>query len=174
MNHTRLIQVLDEPLQQLEEVLERLGEAGGQQQPGWYSEVGMHIRHVWDYYQQLFMAQERGIFDYRQRSRGHSMENNLNEAHKAIAATRQSLQRLIFEPDDLVQIAMDACTAAPTTGRFASSWGREAGYIADHGIHHVAQINRILQQRGVRLPAHFGYAAGTLRHLDRARGSAAS
>lgn len=163
---TPLHQALGEPLRQLEATIDRLACSGDQLQPEWYAEIGVHIRHVWDYYRQLFAAESGSPFDFTRRSRGHPMESDLAEARVAIAATRRRLSELQRQPDDPVEVITDVCAENPTSCRFRSTWGREACYIADHGIHHVAHIVLLLRQHDVELPHRFGYAASTMRSMN--------
>jgi len=161
-----LNQALDEPLRQLEATIERLAGPKGQLQPEWYAEIGVHIRHVLDYYRQLFAAESAGVFDYTRRNRSHPVESDITEARLAISTTRQRLGSLRRLPGEAVDVVTDVCAENPTSCRLQSTWGREACYIADHGIHHVAHIVLVLRQRGVELPDRFGYAASTLRSMD--------
>jgi len=49
---------------------------------------------------------------------------------------------------------------------FQSNISRELAYCAGHAIHHYAIIRLLCHEIGVSVPAEFGFAPSTLKHMS--------
>ena len=130
------------------------------------SGIGMHIRHIIDFYENFLTGYEDRI-DYDARNRDPKMEVDRHYGVGKIRGVMNALEKLTTVTDgcdDQVQVKNDATD--PRVDPFsASSVGRELQFLKFHAVHHYAMIAMILRLQQVDVPADFGYAPSTLLYL---------
>jgi uncharacterized damage-inducible protein DinB len=132
------------------------------------SNVGGHVRHCLDHVEALLAGVEWGQVDYESRRRGTDVETSRAAALDVIE--RQERQLLAFparsEQRPLRLVAL-VSSSLPST-EMQTTVGRELAFVLSHTIHHNALIAVMAQTLGVPIPDRFGYAPGTIAHLEKA------
>jgi uncharacterized damage-inducible protein DinB len=127
------------------------------------SGVGMHIRHLLDFYK-AFLAMRDGTIDYDRRERSLALETDREAALEAIRSVGKALRGV----DDIDRRVLskndDGGRRDPQTAFNHSSIGRELQFLASHTVHHYAIIAMILAFQGFTPPKDFGVAASTLSY----------
>jgi uncharacterized damage-inducible protein DinB len=150
-------------LSQAEALIEQLSEglySNNENLPPFQSGVGMHIRHILDFYKAFFAAQN-GTIDYDRRERAPEVETSRKAALAGIKSVCAALETV----DDVDQPVMSRNDdgMGDTEGAFnASSIGRELRFLTSHTVHHFAIIAMILTRQGYDPPKDFGVAPSTL------------
>lgn len=127
------------------------------------SGVGMHIRHILDFYKAFLSASEDRI-DYDHRERSPDEECHRMNAIQTIAHIKSSLGS-ITDTDRIVWSKNDDGGCRSSGQAFSkSSIGRELQFLSSHTVHHFAMIAMILVQQGYTPPKNFGVAASTIIH----------
>lgn len=127
------------------------------------SSVGMHIRHIVEYYQCLVNQHTTGEIAYDKRKRDLKIETDpsfallrMNEVEEEINPLRSDTPLKIWSeaPEGL-----EGCYSE-------SSLKRELIYITDHSVHHMAIVKMALKvaQIQVCLDEKIGVAASTLNY----------
>ena len=126
------------------------------------SGVGVHVRHILDYYQCALTGFRTGI-DYCKRQRDPRIESDVEIAVSKFTDTVNELKSLIgkLESDHPV-----AVLEAESSGvqKIASTLGRELHYLLNHTIHHYAIVALILRMQNVEVPDDFGVAPSTWQY----------
>ena len=130
------------------------------------SGVGMHIRHIIDFYENFLTGYEDRV-DYDSRNRDPKMEADRQYGMGKIRGVMNAMEKLRSITDgcdNQVQVIND--TTDPQADPFStSSVGRELQFLKFHAVHHYAMIAMILRLQQVEVPADFGYAPSTLQYL---------
>jgi uncharacterized damage-inducible protein DinB len=128
--------------------------------------IGGHYRHCLDHFRGLLAAAGAGDLDYDQRERGTLVETDRFAALNATRALIAGYQGL--EPAQLDRTLAVTCkTSYSTRGSQTapSTIGREIMYSVAHAVHHYALMGVMAGIMGIALPAGFGVAPSTLKHL---------
>lgn len=136
--------------------------------------IGGHYRHCLDHFRSLLDAAIQGDLNYDHRERGTLIECDRFAALNATRELRDGYERL--DPMFLMRPLNVTCkTSYATCGSQASpsTVGREIMYSVAHAVHHYALIGVMCGVMGVKMPAGFGVAPSTLKHLAEAAKAAA-
>ena len=131
------------------------------------SPLGMHIRHIIEFYQELVRVLDHAVPDiicYDNRQRNMLLENSPQEAVDALAHIKEIMCSHIVNDRQFILQAI-LCVGQPPT-KIASSLYRECHYVLDHAIHHMAMIKIIAGMMGTALPDGFGVAYSTQTHRN--------
>ena len=163
-----LIQSVMETLQQGEILLAGIDDAAYTQKVpvAFNASIGGHYRHCLDHFRTVLEGAPAGDLDYDHRERGTLVENDRFAALNATRELREGYGRL--DPDFLARPVMITCkTSYATSGSQVSpsTIGRELMYSVAHAVHHYALIGVMGGIMGLQLPAGFGVAPSTLKHL---------
>ncbi len=126
------------------------------------SSLGMHVRHVLEFFLSFQKGLTTGIIDYDSRERDIRVENERNFALEILNNITENLNYHI--EDKTVQVLYQGNQAIPMT----SSLSRELTYNLEHCVHHMA-ILKIGIHTDVSpnlLPSTFGVAASTLKYRE--------
>lgn len=131
------------------------------------SSVGMHIRHILEFYLCLMDAQNTGMVNYDKRARKIELETQ----PKAI---QECIQKLVAFVDSkpantALRLQADYGSAEdPKPVALSSTMHRELLYNIEHGVHHMALIKIGLQHLNctVNTAAGFGVASSTIRNRE--------
>ena len=131
--------------------------------------IGGHVRHVLDHIRALVRAvSEQDELDYDARERGTRVEHETGVAVNEIQQLICDLEQAALEQRASESVRVRTLVqpdAEPL--RSASTVGRELAFVVSHTVHHQAMIAELIKRIGVTLPTDFGYAPGTVRHLNR-------
>jgi hypothetical protein len=119
--------------------------------------VGMHIRHILDFYG-AFLTIRNGAIDYDRRGRSTDVETSRKAAVMAIHKVFQALEKI----DDVDLMVMSRNDSDDQEGFTRSTIGRELQFLASHTVHHYAMIAIILTIQSFSPPEGFGVAPSTL------------
>lgn len=160
---------LRETLAQVRELLEALTDEQYVQSPvgSFQSSVGGHIRHSLDHIAALLAGFERGEVDYESRERGTPVECDRTAAIRMIESLDSRLARRMDEPPTKSVRTWLMLRSDCDPVELASSIGRETAFVLSHTIHHNAMVAAMLRVMNVEIPGRFGYAPGTIAHLQR-------
>jgi hypothetical protein len=128
--------------------------------------IGQHYRHVIEHFQSLTRGLQSGEINYDARDRNARLQSEVTYGSIATCDILRTLKHCSEETlarECAVINSVGYGSAEPSM--FSSNVGRELAYCAGHAIHHYAIIRLICHQIGVSIPAEFGVAPSTLRHL---------
>jgi hypothetical protein len=127
------------------------------------STLGMHIRHVIEFYECLINGLDSKIVNYDARVRNLQLETDQQFATNCIEAIQIRIE----------DIKADAAITLQA-GKFneidfvemPSSFSRELYYMLEHCTHHMALIKMAIMQYwpSVALPLNYGVAQSTIKH----------
>ena len=160
-----LVQENIDYLQQAERLVTQLSDAvfTHTDLPPFNSAVGMHLRHILDFYTAFLQRQDHRI-DYDARHRDRRVESDRQAARQRIHSTCQALAT-VAALDTEVWCKNDEMAAPRPAAVFRrSTVGRELQFLASHTVHHFAMIALLLSAQGVKTPPGFGVAPSTLAH----------
>lgn len=127
------------------------------------SSIGMHFRHVLEFYDLLLRSESELCYD--DRPRRYAIENNTAEALAFLEVIKARLKNLDKDRDLVLSAGYDADNDSKT--HVKSTLSRELAYNLEHCIHHMALIRIGLQNIDPQwvLPETFGIAPSTLRAM---------
>jgi uncharacterized damage-inducible protein DinB len=136
-----------------------------QQQLPYAAQIGPHLRHVVEHYEEFLAGLPERVVDYDRRARDRSLEQQPELALARIHGVAQALRGL-REGSWPESLAVSQFGGMTGNERFiaASSPLRELLFLAGHAIHHYAQLKPLLSGLGVVVSEDFGKAPATVRH----------
>ena len=143
-------------LETLDDDLYRAPGAGGR------ACVGVHFRHVIDYYRSFLRGVESGRIDYDDRRRDSRLETGVTAAWQAMSEVADRLDRLAMGGERPVDVQVDAAAHGGGAVWSRSSVARELHFLLSHTVHHYALIAMTLRSAGVELEEELGVAPSTL------------
>lgn len=129
------------------------------------SSIGMHARHVVEFYQCLLLQYDKQAIDYDQRKRDLLLQSQPEYFNSMI-------QKIIKTVEDLDKQKLNtplSISADSETGELMnSSLARELQYNLEHTIHHSAliKIGVLSLKPDALLPKTFGVAPSTIRYQE--------
>jgi uncharacterized damage-inducible protein DinB len=130
------------------------------------SSIGQHVRHTLEFFVCLEEGFHDGVLNYDRRAHDRSLETDRSLAIASIARTRDFLNHVALNKSLTLEAGYlrdsDASCSIPTT------YNRELAYTIEHAVHHMAIIKIGLREVApyVRIEAHFGIAASTVRYKE--------
>jgi uncharacterized damage-inducible protein DinB len=129
------------------------------------AEVGPHLRHIIEHFQQLIKGLVLGSVNYDIRERELSLEQD-------VAVLRARIAGLILALRALTSADMQATIEVFLLGRLdgsvqfsaPSTVFRELLFVISHATHHYALLTNLLRAHGVVLPPCFGKAPATAQY----------
>jgi hypothetical protein len=129
--------------------------------------IGQHYRHILEHFQCLIRGLRSGEINYDARERNPRLESEVTCASIATCDVLRAIKNYsdvtLALPCRVVQ-SVSYDTAQPTS--IESNLGREMAYCTGHAIHHYAIIRLICSEVGIDVPAEFGLAPSTLKHMS--------
>jgi uncharacterized damage-inducible protein DinB len=129
--------------------------------------IGGHYRHCLDHFRNLLDAAAAGDLNYDQRERNTLVENDRFAALNATRELREGYEKmnaaLLARP---LTVTCKASYAVHGSQLSPSTVGREIMYAVAHAVHHYALISVMGGILGLKMPAGFGIAPSTLKHLE--------
>lgn len=129
------------------------------------STIGMHVRHVVEFYQCLLKGYLDGQINYDARERSLLQESNIAYTQRCIENVQQELDRL-HENKSLALYTSQNVDSSYLI--IESSLFRELSYVIEHTIHHLAIIKMacIAYLPSIQLDADFGVAYSTIKYRN--------
>lgn len=124
--------------------------------------IGMHIRHVLEFYHCLMEGGGNGAVDYDARKRNILWQTNRSAAKTIMEEISLWLQRC--ETDHAINLKYHTTEEL----NIASTLFRELAYNHEHCIHHLAIIRICLQEKypEISVPENFGVANATIKYRN--------
>lgn len=152
-------------LNQLEDVLQKIDNDDYQRKLPVLSgsSIGMHFRHVLEFYDLLLQCGDQLCYD--DRPRRYAIENNTAEALGFLQNLKLALKSIEIDRPLILSAGYDAHSDVKTEVK--STFSRELAYNLEHCIHHMAliRIGVIYLNTEWELPETFGIAPSTLRAM---------
>ena len=128
--------------------------------------IGQHYRHVLEHFQSLIGGLCAGEINYDARERNPRLQSEVTYASIATCDVLRALKRYTDETltrDCKVINSVGYSSSQPSC--LESNVSRELAYCVGHAIHHYAIIRLICHEIGITVPAEFGVAPSTLKHM---------
>jgi hypothetical protein len=129
--------------------------------------VGQHYRHVLEHFQSLITGLRAREINYDARERNQRLQSDVTYASIATCDVLRAFKKYTNEA-----LARD-CRVINTVGYSASqpsclesNVSRELAYCIGHAIHHFAIVRLICHEINITVPAEFGVAPSTLKHMN--------
>ena len=129
--------------------------------------IGQHYRHIIEHFQSLTRGLQSGEINYDAREMNVRLQSEVTYGSIATCDILRVLKLYTHETlarECMVTNSVGYGSAGAST--FQSNISRELAYCAGHAIHHDAIIRLICHQVGVGVPAEFGFAPSTLKHMS--------
>lgn len=130
------------------------------------STIGMHYRHIIEFYEVLFAGAETGEINYDSRKHDPDLEQSREKCRERLEGIRK-----LITLDPAMQLKLNGSYAGESDDRFSlpTTFERELVYNIEHAIHHMAIVRIALQHEfpDVRLNKTFGYAYSTLKYIKK-------
>lgn len=129
------------------------------------SSIGMHVRHVIEFYQCLLNDRLSGQINYDARERNHLLETNIPFAQTSIALIQEELNRI---PSNASLTLVTEQNFETVLLPIETNFCRELSYVIEHTIHHLAiiKIACISYFPAIQLDADFGVAYSTIKYRN--------
>ncbi|MBC7950138.1 MAG: DinB family protein [Chitinophagaceae bacterium] len=149
-------------LAQLRRSLEQIGDEQYQHSSDILSgtSVGAHVRHVIEFFVELFKGYDSGTVNYDNRRRDHAIEKDRVLAIESLGIIAHKLLR------DDKSLLLEATFPLNETGtiHIHTNYYRELLYNLEHIVHHMALIRIGIEAvTKVELPEEFGIAESTIQ-----------
>ncbi len=151
-------------LKQLQQLIKSLDSEQYSARKGSTSSVGMHIRHIIEFYQELLRGAETNerCICYDDRKRCPELETSQLFAIHTLDGIIKQLIGLQFIGETMITLA--CIDADGDYYHIPSTMLREAYFVYDHTTHHMAIIAMLVRDLGNEMPPQFGIAQSTLRY----------
>jgi hypothetical protein len=128
--------------------------------------VGQHYRHVLEHFQSLIRGLRAAEINYDARERNQRLQSDVTYASIATCDVLRALKKYTDETlahKCKVVSSVGYSTSQPTC--LESNVSRELAYCIGHAIHHFAIVRLICHEIDITVPAEFGVAPATLKHM---------
>jgi uncharacterized damage-inducible protein DinB len=127
------------------------------------SSIGAHIRHIYDFYECVILAEEK--IDYTCRKRNPEIEKFRLKAQEAYYKLLQNLPNI--NPKEKVKVIGDFSYQESDNEVIVSTFGRELMYAFDHSVHHLAIIKMGIRAHfsSIKIDNDLGVAPSTIRYI---------
>lgn len=163
-----LIESASHVLEQLNAFLDQLDEKDYVQKIDILSDstMGMHVRHVIEFYQCLIKGVLQGEMDYDARERSLLQETNIAYAISCIENVLVDLSMIDSNKEIILYTAQHH---SENKLSIRSNLARELSYVIEHSIHHFAIIKMgcMVAFPAIQFPPNFGVAYSTVKYRDR-------
>ncbi len=127
------------------------------------SSVGMHTRHIIEFYQCLIDHGASRIINYDKRNRNRAIEEDTSHTIGVIHDLLEKLYHISEDDKLLLEVSYDLENGGYNL--VDTNFKRELVYNLEHTIHHLALVKIGLKEIApeILLPAHFGVAPSTIK-----------
>lgn len=123
--------------------------------------IASHVRHIIEFYLELFRGTESGKVEYDARKRNERLETDYLFALECLSSIEARLDS--FSDKNDIALTLIQKPSLSTSYMFPSSFSREVLYCTEHTIHHLALLAVVFRivYPTVPLPKNFGVAYST-------------
>lgn len=122
--------------------------------------VGQHLRHIIEFFEELYNGYETGLVNYDSRQRDHRIETDRLFAIQKLREIVKDLPK----PDKDLTLTASLTNEANGQVEFNTNYNRELLYNLEHTVHHMALIRTGIEAvSAIQLPVQFGVAESTLQ-----------
>ncbi len=128
--------------------------------------VGQHYRHVLEHFQSLITGLRAAEINYDARERNQRLQSDVTYASIATCDVLRALKQ--YTDETLAReckVINSVGYSAPQPTCLESNVSRELAYCIGHAIHHFAIVRLICHEIDTTVPAEFGVAPATLKHM---------
>ncbi len=127
------------------------------------SSVGMHTRHIIEFYQCLIDHGASRIINYDNRNRNRAIEEDTSHTIGVIHDLLEKLDNIDEDDKLILEVSYDLENGGYNL--VDTNFKRELVYNLEHTIHHLALVKIGLKEIApeILLPAHFGVAPSTIK-----------
>ena len=145
-------------------LMDRIEQESADRREPLFGVFGPHLRHCLDHFTCLVRGIGTAEVDYDARDRDERLERDPEYFRETLRAARRQLESL--GPGDLRKPLKVRQAAAPDGRESVSSSNleRELVFVSGHTIHHVAIMQLLAREHGVRVPDELGVAFSTARY----------
>jgi len=126
--------------------------------------IGGHLRHILDFYQNFVAGIESGRINYNLRQREALLERDRRHATQTISNTIASLQSLPGLEGERPLLVSTEENDESTPVWCASSVLRELDFLQSHTVHHYSLVAMLLRLHEIDPGEDFGVAPSTLKY----------
>ncbi len=129
--------------------------------------IGQHYRHVLEHFQSLIKGLRAGEINYDARERNQRLQSDVTYASIATCDVLRALKR--YTDETLARNCRVINSVGYTASQpscLESNVSRELAYCIGHAVHHFAIVRLICHEIDVTVPAEFGVAPSTLKHMN--------
>ncbi|WP_308992311.1 hypothetical protein QLS71_001050 [Mariniflexile litorale] len=121
----------------------------------YYSSIGIHLRHILDFYDCIFAVNLNNIIDLTTRSRNRVVESECDSAARYLNSIMDNLNKFGLAMTDSVLVTDDLGLGKV---EMTYSYGALFSQANSHTIHHYAIINYIMEGLNISInDSDFGY-----------------
>lgn len=125
--------------------------------------IGLHLRHILDFYTAFYNGAESGRIDYDDRQRNSDTENKINCGIFQLSVAIEQLQTMLHSTNRLVEVKA-AVEVDSIAEFFQSNLIRELQSLHSHTTHHMAIIAILLKLNDLMIDDDFGKAPSTINY----------
>ncbi|GLS90941.1 hypothetical protein GCM10007916_20080 [Psychromonas marina] len=130
--------------------------------PLFISSAGQHIRHILDHYIAIKEAIHSGTINYDKRSRGGTIETDIDAAMAQLDEIEEFLLSLSkIQLQQTIQLSTEVSVEKKQVEVVDTTLARELIFVGSHAIHHFAMIGQISKAQKLTIPEQFGIAPAT-------------
>jgi uncharacterized damage-inducible protein DinB len=128
------------------------------------SSIGMHTRHILEFYSCLF--ENEGEINYDKRQRNLAVQSSIEKCEEMLS---QIIQKISLLSDEKLLDTVTLCNDEEDSQPVKSCLARELQYNIEHTIHHSAllKIGILSLNNNIEIPETFGVAPSTLKYQSR-------
>lgn len=128
------------------------------------SSIGMHARHIIEFYICLLAQVDKGVICYDKRERDIQLESKIDFTLQTVTKVLAELRNL--DANKNLQLSINTALVGTEKKSCTTSLERELIYTTDHSIHHLALVKIGIQCNypNVILSPDFGIAPSTIRY----------
>jgi uncharacterized pyridoxamine 5'-phosphate oxidase family protein len=127
------------------------------------STLGMHVRHILEFYECMINGEIAGVIDYDGRKRNLMIEN---DKAFAIHIIQNHVENISLISENKTMVLLTSQTTENKTIEINTNTFRELTYLIEHTIHHMAMLKiafKIVYPH-IELSEEFGVAYSTLKY----------
>lgn len=130
------------------------------------SSIGMHTRHIIEFFQCLVSQSSSDVISYDNRQRKKRLEQEVLEAIKAIEKVINAIEKI--KEDKKLNLRVNYSTISNSFSEVETTLFRELAYNLEHAIHHNAliRIGLNITSPQMIIPSSFGIAPSTIKYLS--------
>ena len=130
------------------------------------SSIGMHTRHIIEFFDCLLSQSANGVINYDNRSRNHAIENSTSQAISSLEHLVQTVQDITKDQKLILRVSYSA--VKNIYNEVETTLFRELSYNIEHTIHHNAllRIGLGVVAPELKISDSFGVAPSTIKYLS--------